>query len=60
MTETYLTGRIRPIEKLSFYTRYGDVLPYLSLTLTAVFSILALVKRADERKTSSSPRRPAV
>jgi apolipoprotein N-acyltransferase len=59
MTETFLTGRIRPIEKLSFYSRYGDVLPYLSLTLTVVFFILAFVKRADERKTSS-PRRPAV
>jgi len=59
MTETYLTGRIRPIEKLSFYARYGDVLSYLSLTLTVAFFILALVKRADERKKFAR-RRPAV
>ncbi len=59
MTETYLAGSIRPIDKLSLYVRYGDVLPYLSLTLTAVFSILAFVKRADERKKSSPPG-PAV
>ncbi|HUU38141.1 MAG TPA: apolipoprotein N-acyltransferase [Candidatus Desulfaltia sp.] len=50
MTETYLTGRIRPIEKLSFYARHGDLLSYLSLTFTGIFFILALVKKADERK----------
>jgi apolipoprotein N-acyltransferase len=50
MTETYLTGMINPIEKVSFYTRYGDVLAYLSLTLTCLFFILALVKKTDEPK----------
>jgi apolipoprotein N-acyltransferase len=52
MTETYLSGRIRPIEKLSFYARHGDILPYLSLTLSGLFIILALIKRKNERKKS--------
>jgi len=50
MTETYLGGRIRPIEKLSFYAQHGDILAYLSLTLGGVFFILALIKSANERK----------
>ena len=58
MTETYLSGRIRPIERLSFYARHGDLLPYLSLTLSGLFFILALIKSANERK-KSHPRRQA-
>jgi apolipoprotein N-acyltransferase len=55
MTQTYLTGKVTPAEKLSFYTRSGDVLPILGLTLTGVFFILGLAKRIDERKKNRSP-----
>lgn len=50
MTQTYLAGQVVPANKLSFYTRYGDMLPILSLTLTGIFFILALAKIANERK----------
>jgi apolipoprotein N-acyltransferase len=50
MTETYLTGRVTPSSRLSFYTRYGDLLPLLGLTLSGFFIILALVKRSHDRK----------
>jgi len=45
MTKTYLLGKITPSEKLTFYTRFGDVLPLGSLTLVLVFLILAVFKR---------------
>ena len=50
MTQTHLTGNISPSQKLTFYTRFGDLLPKASLTLTAMFLILTLAKRKDERK----------
>jgi apolipoprotein N-acyltransferase len=50
MTETVLTENISPRATQSFYTRYGDLLPYLSLTLTGVLFILALGKRIHERQ----------
>ena len=50
MTQTYLTGNITPSQKLTFYTKFGDLLPRASLTLTAMFLILILAKRKDERK----------
>jgi apolipoprotein N-acyltransferase len=56
MTQTYLTGDVTPLKKLSFYARFGDVLPVLSLTLTGIFFILALAKRADERKKTGRSR----
>jgi len=45
MTKTYLLGEITPSEKLTFYTRFGDILPLGSLTLAFVFLILAVFKR---------------
>ena len=45
MTKTYLLGQITPSEKLTFYTRFGDVLPPGSLTLALVFLILAMIKK---------------
>jgi apolipoprotein N-acyltransferase len=59
MTQTYLTGNITPLKKLSFYARCGDVLPVLSLTLAGIFFILALAKTADERKKTGR-RRPVI
>ena len=56
MTQTYLTGKVNPANELSFYTRYGDILPVLSLTLTGIFFILALAKRAHERKKTGHRR----
>lgn len=50
MTMTYLTGQITPSEKLTMYTKYGDILPIVCLTFSVLFLILALVKRIHERK----------
>jgi apolipoprotein N-acyltransferase len=50
MTVAYFTGKIVPSQKLTFYTKYGDVLPLLSLTFSSLFFILALIKRTRERK----------
>ncbi len=50
MTQTHLTGIVTPSNKLTFYTRFGDVLPYLSLTLSLVFLILAVIKKKNERQ----------
>ena len=45
MTPTFLQGTITPSRKNTVYTRYGDILPYTSLTLTIIFLILAVIKR---------------
>lgn len=58
MTSTYLTGNITPRQGLTFYTRYGDILPGGSLTLTAIFLILALAKRKNERKRLRTKGKP--
>ena len=50
MTKTYLTGDITPSQRLTFYSKHGDILPFGSLTITVIFLILALVKRFYERK----------
>jgi len=54
MSKTYLTGNITSSQALTFYTKYGDILPFTSLTLTAIFLILALARRNNERKRVSS------
>ncbi len=48
MTQTFLSGLIRPATNLTFYARQGDLLPYLSLTLASISFILAIVKRSHE------------
>lgn len=50
MTQTFLSGVITPSQKLTFYTRFGDLLPFLSLTLSLIFSILSMAKKIHERK----------
>ncbi len=50
MTSTFLTERITPSPTLTFYTKFGDILPIGSLTLAAIFLILALKKRKYEKK----------
>ncbi|MGQ9673494.1 MAG: apolipoprotein N-acyltransferase [Candidatus Aminicenantales bacterium] len=52
MTQTFLVAPIQPHHNLSIYARYGDFLPWASLTFTGIFFILAGVKRAHERKKS--------
>jgi apolipoprotein N-acyltransferase len=59
MTQTYLTENITPSKKLTFYTKFGDILPRASLTLAAIFLILALTKRKDERKKPRFKKRPS-
>jgi len=58
MTKTHLTGDITPSQALTFYTKYGDILPIGSLTLTAIFLILAMVKRKNERKRAGFKGEP--
>lgn len=50
MTSTYLTGNVFPSQELTFYTRAGDILPFVSLTLTTIFLILAVVRKPVKRK----------
>ena len=52
MTKTHLTGNIIPSQALTFYTKYGDILPIASLTLSMLFLILAILKRKHERKSA--------
>jgi len=58
MTQTHLTEVITPSKTLTFYTKFGDVLSFLSLTLTPVFIILAVVKKRNERKRRRSKKEP--
>lgn len=60
MTSAYLTGNIIPSQRLSIYTKFGDVLPILSLTLTLIFLILAVVKKHEiQRVRGKSKSRTA-
>lgn len=45
MTKTHLTEVITTSQKQTFYTKVGDILPWLSLTLSAIFLILAMAIR---------------
>jgi len=56
MTQTHLTEVITPSKTMTIYTKFGDVLPFLSLTLTPVFIILAFVKKRNERKRQRSKK----
>jgi apolipoprotein N-acyltransferase len=49
MTQTFLYDTITPLHKKTLYTQHGDVLPYISLTLTIFFLILAVIKKRNER-----------
>lgn len=44
-TTTFINAHFNPRKSLTFYTKYGDILPYTGLTLSLVFLILCLVKR---------------
>jgi len=50
MTQTFLTADIVPRRGLSIYARHGDLFSYACLTLTSISFILAVVKKAYERK----------
>ncbi len=50
MTSTYLTGNVVPSRRLTFYSRYGDILAFASLTLSAIFLILAVTRKTLKRK----------
>lgn len=45
MTSALLMGSVTPRHSLTFYSKYGDVLPRLSLTISAFLFILALAGR---------------
>ncbi len=44
-TPTFLKALVTPSDSLTIYTRFGDVLPYFSLTLSILFFILAVFKK---------------
>jgi len=50
MTQTMLSHTITPLKEQTIYTKHGDVLPLISLTLAIVFLILAVIKRPNERQ----------
>jgi len=61
-TAVSLSGLITPSQSLTFYSRWGDLLPYSSLTLTLIFFILALIKKNNEKQHSNQrkkSRKPA-
>ncbi len=49
-TQTFMNTEITPNQSLTFYSKYGDLLPYTGLTLSAAFLILSFVRRKNERK----------
>ena len=50
MTQDILTEDIVPIDTLTVYARYGDFFPIMSLTLGAIFLILAMVRAKYGKK----------
>jgi len=49
MTVATLVGSFRPLKGLTFYSRYGDIWSWLSLTLSSLSVILCLIKRKNEQ-----------
>ncbi|MBS3818612.1 apolipoprotein N-acyltransferase [bacterium] len=45
LTPAVLTHKITPVETQTFYTRHGNLLPLVSLTLGGLFFILSMVRR---------------
>jgi len=50
MTRTFLTERVSPSREMTFYTEYGDVLAWVSLTLSIIFFIMSIFKQMRERE----------
>ncbi len=44
-TQTFLTGQITPLSSKTLYSIIGDVLAYISLTLSCLFLTLALIRK---------------
>ncbi len=53
-TAVFLTDDITPLNHRSFYVRFGDFLPWGSLTLCGVLLILAMIKRRHEQQVEST------
>ncbi len=51
-SEAVLTDRITPLSGETFYVRYGDWLCWLSLTLSGLFLILAMIRKRRHDKRS--------
>jgi apolipoprotein N-acyltransferase len=52
MTATHLTDQVSPSKKQTFYTQYGDLLAFLSLTFSGVFLILTMIKKIHARENA--------
>lgn len=46
-TQAFLTGDISPIKSMTFYTKYGDIISFIGLTLSAIFFILSLKRKTN-------------
>lgn len=57
-TDASLSGLITPSRALTLYSRWGDILPFCSLTLTIIFFILALIKKNYERQHTDQRKKP--
>lgn len=61
MTSTCLVGDITPSKRRTLYTRWGDILPQASLTLSLIFFILTFkkktAKKRNERKKARRKRK---
>ncbi|MFC2167836.1 apolipoprotein N-acyltransferase [Acidobacteriota bacterium] len=44
-TQTFLTSQITPLSSKTLYSSIGDVLAYISLTLSGLFLILAIIRK---------------
>jgi len=58
MTRDLLTEKVTPLEHQTLYTRYGDILPLASLTLSGIFFILALAVSKNGRRKESIQQGP--
>lgn len=56
MTRTILTGTVIPLRTMTFYTKHGDILARLSLTLGLAAFIMVLFKKARKRNSHGQHR----
>lgn len=56
LTRAFLTGMVTPERVKTIYTRNGDLLPQVGLTLSFIFFMLALLTRPHERQKRDGSR----
>lgn len=56
-TTTFINAKVTPRKPLTFYTKYGDILPYSGLTLSFIFLILSIVNKNERKRKSKVKKR---